>query len=95
MGQIDKEKEIMAVRKTKKGTALKKWFREEWTDVKTGKPCGRSGPKDKRKSYPACRPKSTANEMSDSEKKANASKKTSSKRISWTRNKDGVKKKKR
>ena len=28
--------------KTKK-TGLKKWFDEEWIDVKTGKKCGRSG----------------------------------------------------
>ena len=27
----------MAVRKTKKGLALKRWFKEDWRDVKTGK----------------------------------------------------------
>ena len=32
---------IMAVRKTKKGLALKRWFKEDWRDVKTGKKCGR------------------------------------------------------
>jgi hypothetical protein len=26
-----------------KKTGLKKWFDEEWVDVKTGKKCGRSG----------------------------------------------------
>ncbi len=31
----------MAVRKTKKGLALKRWFKEKWIDVRTGKPCGR------------------------------------------------------
>jgi len=31
----------MAVRKSKKGASLKRWFKEEWIDVKTGKPCGR------------------------------------------------------
>jgi len=31
----------MAVRKTKKGAALKRWFKEEWKDVSTGKACGR------------------------------------------------------
>jgi hypothetical protein len=31
----------MAVRKTKKGAALKRWFKEEWKDVRTGKACGR------------------------------------------------------
>ena len=27
----------MAVRKTKKGLALKRWFKEDWKDVKKGK----------------------------------------------------------
>ena len=31
----------MAVRKTKSGLALKRWFKEDWKDVKTGKACGR------------------------------------------------------
>jgi len=31
----------MAVRKTKAGLALKRWFKEDWKDVKTGKACGR------------------------------------------------------
>ena len=26
------------VRKTQKGANLKRWFKEEWTDVRTGKP---------------------------------------------------------
>ena len=30
-----------AVRKTKEGADLKRWFREKWIDVRTGKPCGR------------------------------------------------------
>ena len=30
----------MAVRKTKKGAALKRWFKEDWKDVRTGKACG-------------------------------------------------------
>ena len=30
----------MAVRKTKKGAALKRWFKEEWKDVRTGKRVG-------------------------------------------------------
>ena len=30
-----------AVRKTKKGLALKRWFKEDWKDVRTGKKCGR------------------------------------------------------
>ena len=31
----------MAVRKTKSGLALKRWFKEDWKDVRTGKKCGR------------------------------------------------------
>ena len=65
----------MAVRKTKKGAALKRWFKEEWIDVRTGKPCGRS--KDESRGVPYCRPKKrissatpkTASEMSVAEKR--------------------------
>ena len=65
----------MAVRKSKKGAALKRWFKEEWIDVKTGKPCGRS--KGEKRSVPYCRPKKrvssktpkTASEMSAEEKR--------------------------
>tara|TARA_Y100000591_G_C21341201_1_gene454890 strand:+ start:137 stop:364 length:228 start_codon:yes stop_codon:yes gene_type:complete len=59
---------------------LTKWFKEDWRDVKTGKKCGRSGKKDKRRSYPACRPASQA--KSAAAKKA-AKRKTGPKRISW------------
>ncbi len=63
------------VNKTKKGASLKRWFKEEWIDVRTGKPCGRS--EDESRGVPYCRPKKriskdtpkTANEMSSSEKK--------------------------
>ena len=34
---------------------LNRWFKEKWVDIKTGKPCGRSGG-EKRNGYPACRP---------------------------------------
>ena len=65
----------MAVRKTKKGASLKRWFKEEWIDVRTGKPCGRS--KGEKRSTPYCRPKKrvssatpkTASEMSAVEKR--------------------------
>ena len=65
----------MAVRKSKKGTSLKRWFKEEWIDVRTGKPCGRS--KGEKRGVPYCRPKKrvssatpkTASEMSASEKR--------------------------
>ena len=59
---------------------LKKWFRQDWRDVKTGKPCGRKAG-EKRKSYPACRPKAVA------------AKKTSSKRIKWSTTASGKKRK--
>lgn len=66
----------MAVRKTKKGLALKRWFKEEWTDVRTGKACGRS--EGEKRGTPYCRPKKrvskdtpkTVGEMSASEKKS-------------------------
>tara|TARA_X000001382_G_scaffold102473_1_gene77272 strand:- start:4 stop:279 length:276 start_codon:yes stop_codon:yes gene_type:complete len=65
----------MAVRKTKKGAALRRWFKEEWIDVRTGKPCGRK--KGEKRGVPYCRPKKrvssatpkTASEMSSSEKR--------------------------
>ena len=42
---------IMAVRKTKSGLALKRWFKEKWKDEK-GNPCGSS----KNKGTKKCRP---------------------------------------
>ena len=64
----------MAVRKSKEGASLKRWFKEEWTDVRTGKVCGRS--KGDGRGVPYCRPKKrissatpkTVSEMSASEK---------------------------
>ena len=44
----------MAVRKTAKGAALKRWFKEDWKDVSTGKPCGRKKGEDR--ATPYCRP---------------------------------------
>ncbi len=66
----------MAVRKTKKGAALKRWFKEEWVDVKTGKPCGRR--KGEKRGTPYCRPKKriskktpkTAGELTKTEKRS-------------------------
>jgi hypothetical protein len=78
--------------KAKKGRGgLGRWFSEEWVDVKTGKPCGRSGKNDKRKSYPACRPSKrvssktpkTTKEMSAAEKRKFKKAKTSSKKIPY------------
>tara|TARA_R100000426_G_C4786500_1_gene96840 strand:- start:130 stop:372 length:243 start_codon:yes stop_codon:yes gene_type:complete len=59
---------------------LRKWFKEDWRDVKTGKKCGRSGKKDKGRPYPACRPKRVASRISKKE----ASKKTGPKRVNWS-----------
>jgi hypothetical protein len=66
----------MAVRKTAKGAALKRWFKEDWKDVKTGKPCGRK--KGDRRATPYCRPTKkvssktpkTSGEMTAAEKKS-------------------------
>jgi hypothetical protein len=65
----------VAVRKTEKGAALKRWFKEDWKDVRTGKACGRG--KDEKRGTPYCRPTKkvssktpkTAGEMSASEKR--------------------------
>ena len=32
-----------SVRKTEKGTSLKRWEKEKWKDKRTGKPCGHAG----------------------------------------------------
>lgn len=62
----------MAVRKTKEGAALKRWFKEKWTDEK-GNVCGSAKNKKTKKCRPSKRvsaktPK-TWKEMSPSEKK--------------------------
>ena len=80
---------------------LTRWFKENWVDVKTGKPCGRS--KGEKRGYPACRPSKrvssktpkTASEMSASEKARFKRTKTSSKKITYQhRRKKTTKKKK-
>ena len=65
----------MAVRKTKAGAALKRWFKEDWVDVRSGKPCGRK--KGESRGTPYCRPSKrvssktpvTASELTPSEKR--------------------------
>lgn len=73
--------------------SLKRWFKEEWKDVRTGKECGRKSAKGgSKRPYPYCRPSKRVNsktpkttgEMSKSEKRskvrekaANPSKRTS------------------
>ncbi len=80
---------------------LTRWFKENWVDVKTGKPCGRS--KGEKRGYPACRPKNrvssktpkTVGEMTASEKARFKREKTSSKKITYQhRRKKTTKKKK-
>ena len=66
---------------------LGKWFGEEWTDVKTGKECGRSGSKDSGRPYPACRPKDVASKISKKE----AAKKTGPKKVKWSTTASGRK----
>ena len=62
----------MAVRKTKKGAALKRWFKEKWTDEK-GNVCGSTKNKKTKKCRPSKRVSSktpkTWREMSSAEKK--------------------------
>jgi len=68
---------------------LTRWFEENWVDVKTGKPCGRS--KGEKRGYPACRPSKrvssktpkTVGEMTASEKARFKREKTSSKKITY------------
>ena len=69
--------------------SLTRWFKENWVDVKTGKPCGRK--KGESRGYPACSPSKrvssktpkTTGEMSSKEKARFKAAKTSSKRISY------------
>ena len=71
----------MAVRKTKAGLALKRWFKEDWKDVKTGKACGRK--KGEKRGTPYCRPSKrvssktpkTSSEMTSAEKRSRISQK--------------------
>ena len=71
----------MAVRKTQAGANLKRWFKEEWKDVRSGKPCGRQ--EGEKRETPYCRPSKrvssrtpvTASEMSESQKRSRISQK--------------------
>lgn len=66
---------------------LGKWFGEEWTDVKTGKPCGRSSASGSSRPYPACRPKKVASKITKKE----AAKKTGPKKVAWSTTASGKK----
>lgn len=79
---------------------LGRWFAEEWVDIKTGKPCGRSTG-EKRRGYPACRPTKrvstdtpkTVSELSKKEKEKFKREKKSSKRIDYQHKRKRSKKK--
>ena len=69
--------------------SLKRWFKEKWVDVKTGKPCGRQ--KGESRGYPACSPSKrvssktpkTTSEMSSKEKSRFKREKTGPRKISY------------
>ena len=77
---------------------LTRWFKENWVDIKTGKPCGRS--KGEKRGYPACRPKKrvssktpkTVGEMSAAEKARFKREKTGSKKITYQHRRKKTKK---
>ena len=71
--------------------SLRRWFKEEWVDVKTGKPCGRQKG-EKRGGYPACRPSKrvssktpkTTKEMTSGETRKFKEKKKGPSRITYS-----------
>ena len=67
--------------KSKPKGGLTKWFKEEWVDLKTGKPCGRKSATKSKRPYPSCRPKVVATKMTAAEKRSSIKRKTSSKPI--------------
>ena len=77
---------------------LTRWFKENWVDVKTGKPCGRS--KGEKRGYPACRPSKrvssktpkTVGEMTEAEKARFKREKTGSKKITYQHRRKKTKK---
>jgi len=73
---------------------LTKWFKEEWVDIKTGKPCGRKKAKGSKRPYPACRPKAVASKMTKAEKEAAKRKKKGPKAIKYAVTASGRRRKK-
>ena len=93
-GLYESTKSVVVLTEWRKNVArssggLTRWFKENWVDVKTGKPCGRS--KGEKRGYPACRPKKrvssktpkTVGEMTAAEKARFKREKTSSKKITY------------
>ena len=80
---------------------LTRWFKENWVDVKTGKPCGRK--KGEKRGYPACRPSKrvssktpkTTGEMSSAEKARFKREKTGSAKIKYQHRRKKITKKKK
>lgn len=76
------------VRKSKKGSSLKRWTKEKWVDTRTGKACGA---KTNKKQY--CRPSKrvssktpkTTKEISPSQRRANIKRKSAGKRATSLR----------
>ena len=93
-GLYESTKSVVVLTEWRKNVArssggLTRWFKENWVDVKTGKPCGRQ--KGEKRGYPACRPKNrvssktpkTVGEMTAAEKARFKREKTSSKKITY------------
>ena len=93
-GLYESTKNVVVLTEWRKNVArssggLTRWFKENWVDVKTGKPCGRS--KGEKRGYPACRPSKrvssktpkTTKEMSSAEKARFKREKTSSAKIKY------------
>ena len=53
---------------------LRRWFKEKWVDVKTGKPCGRSGKEKSKRGYPYCRPSKRVSSKTPATSKHSAAK---------------------
>lgn len=76
-----------SVRKTEKGTSLKRWESEKWVDTKSGKPCGSGGKNEycrptKRVSSQTPKTKSEISPSKLSEKKAEKSRVGMGRRVS-------------
>ena len=93
-GLYESTKNVVVLTEWRKNVArssggLTRWFKENWVDVKTGKPCGRQ--KGEKRGYPACRPSKrvssktpkTTGEMSSAEKARFKREKTGSAKIKY------------
>ena len=76
-------------------SGLRKWFAEDWRDIKTGKKCGRSDKEKGTRPYPACRPASVAAKMTPAQKRAAAARKTGPSAIKYPITASGRRRKKK